>query len=131
MAFRMTKGEAGEVARVKALIAETTTRLEESIAKLEEARVPVLAELTTLNAQREELAALLEPIVERAQGEWDDKSERWQEGDAAQAATDWIEKLTEIKEELGTEVEMELSLERDFEMPEIEPDLEDLPEEAE
>ena len=131
MAFKMTKAELTSVEAVKKLIEADYATLELSIDALECARQEAAAQLATLEGHRTELFDVLEAVIDRAQGEFNDKSDKWQEGEKAAAATAWIETLTQAKDALEDEVEIELSLDDSVAMPEIEPDLDEIPTEAE
>ena len=94
MAFKLTKAEHHERALIVEKLTEAKTEVEEAIAafnaKMEEAWAEVSAKIETYNETVTAAAEFRDNIVEQRQGEWDDKSERWQEGDRGQSAQGWI-----------------------------------------
>ncbi len=82
---------------------------------------------TAANALKETLDAaadFLDPLAEEAQSFFDERSEKWQEGDAGCSYSAWAEALKDVADELRG-VELELAddgvIERFTEMP-TEPD---------
>jgi hypothetical protein len=60
-----------------------------------------------ITAARDELQAMLEEIAETWQSEWDEKSERWQEGEAGEAAQERINAVEEAAGEIeGIEIDL-------------------------
>jgi hypothetical protein len=53
-----------------------------------------------MGAKIDEVVAFLRDAAEQGQSDHDDKSEKWQEGDAAAAAIDWIDKLTDAADNI-------------------------------
>jgi DNA anti-recombination protein RmuC len=56
--------------------------------------------IAALDKARDELASHMREIADEWQSTFDEKSERWQEGDAGQAAQQRIETLTEMADDL-------------------------------
>ena len=95
MAFTLTKAEIKdrddvvEAARRKlgilnAAITQFNERLEEQRSILDDA-------VNDCNGAMQDVADFLERIKERLNGEYDDKSEKWQEGEKGTAVRDWID----------------------------------------
>ena len=47
-----------------------------------------------------EVVAWLRDAAQEKQSDWDDKSEKWQESDAASEAVDWIESLGQAADDI-------------------------------
>jgi hypothetical protein len=96
VAFKLTKAE-------DARKNELETELEQVVGVLEDARTELqdqIEKLVTdfnekhidpLNTKLEEVHGFVEDIVNERQGEYDDKSERWQEGERGQSAQSWLQ----------------------------------------
>lgn len=132
MAFKMTKTELASVEAAKKQAAEDELALEAAIDKMEDARQALSAALETMNVHRGDFAEQLGDIVDRVQSEFDDKSDKWQEGEKAAAVTTWLEALTEAQEQLQNEIEVEVNVEFTIEPPDLDtPNLDEIPTEVE
>ena len=104
MAFKLTKPE--------------TKTKEALLERLREVEEGVQAAIERYNEVIDDVRAFCTDVAERAVEEWNEKSERWQEGDAGTAADEWI------------------SVWRDVDLPEVEDpdfcssDFEELPDEV-
>jgi len=79
--------------------------------RLETHRMAYLDAVMDMNAKASEFAQFLDEIIEEKQGEFDEKSEKWQEGEKGEAAKEWIEAFEEVKGELeGLDVPEEFDL---------------------
>ncbi len=72
-----------------------------------EARGKVDDELAVLNEIREELRGVIEDIHSEKEGEYDDKSDNWRDGERGEATREWISVIEEFKSELENEIEIE------------------------
>jgi DNA repair exonuclease SbcCD ATPase subunit len=100
MAFKLTKDE-------RADLADHLGTLQEKLQKIREAEA---ARLETITAEDEKVKAAIadyngaladaktfvEETAERLRGEYDEKSERWQEGDKGSAASEFIEQWENV-----------------------------------
>ena len=93
MAFKLTKAEDQRRMDYVTSLNELKSKLEDAIgefnAKREELKAPVEA---AFNAYKEALAeakGFAEDIASAAEGQIDDKSERWQESERGEAARSW------------------------------------------
>ncbi len=132
MAFKLDKSETTVRDQFIEGLREAAGKVEDAINVYNEA---VLALRTTLEAAVAEynevvLAAqgFAEDIGRRADEEFDDKSERWQEGDKGQSAGEWRDAWQGAEfEELSIEFPEDIS----SEIPDVADALEELPVEAE
>lgn len=133
MAFKLDKQD---TARRDALAGELTAgraALEDAVsvfnAGVEALKAPLLAELEKYNAIVEEARGFVEDIASTADGQFDDKSEKWREGDKGQAARTWIDAWQNESFDA-----LELTFPEELTLPDDETDhdgrLENLPEEA-
>lgn len=86
MAFRISKEKRKEIDAAVAVLVEQGNAIEDVINRYAEARQALLD--------------ILEGVADDMQGEYDDKSEKWQEGDKASAVSDWIEHLRGIENDI-------------------------------
>ena len=59
--------------------------------KIDEAWADVEAAQTAMNEVVQEANAFCQEVADEAQGEFDDRSEKWQEGERGEAVATWIE----------------------------------------
>lgn len=111
---------------VETMVADFNAAMEEKWAKVEEA-------INDYHASRDEFNSYLSSVAEDMQGEWESRSEGWQQGDKGQAVSAFIDTINEAAEQVP-----ELSLEKpdDLEVDFTDPDdvlndLQDEPEEVE
>jgi hypothetical protein len=94
MAFKLSKAELEQRSKLIERLNEAHGKLEAAIngynEQVAELREPVEQAVSTYNEELAEAAAFAAQIAESRQGEYDDKSDKWQEGDKASAAADWI-----------------------------------------
>lgn len=81
-------------------------RIEALIEKFDNKKSLVEEALTQLNEVRDELRGVVEDIKDEMQSQYDDKSEKWLEGDRASPTEDWISDLEEVVSCLEDEIEM-------------------------
>jgi chromosome segregation ATPase len=95
MAFRLTKAEVQQREEIAAALDAAGTTLNAAVetynAACEEAWKDVLKAQTAYNQQVEVAQAFITEIHETRQSEFDDKSEKWQDGEAGQAVSGWLE----------------------------------------
>lgn len=112
---RLSKTQLAEKARLLEQLQQAGSRLEEAVAdfnrKVEEAKAPVDQAVEEYNAVLAEAKAFAEGIAADAQSHYDDKSEKWQEGERGQAYQAWIGEwenvnLDDLEVELPAEVEL-------------------------
>lgn len=128
MAFKMTKAQLKE----RDGLATQLKELGEALKEKREAANAALGELRTAveeyNDRLDAAKTFVDELAEAAQEAYDEKSEKWQEGEKGDAASSWIDELqnAEIPEEL------DLVVPDDIDEPELDhaETLEGLPEEA-
>lgn len=104
MAFKLTKAENNRREELVASIEIATTPLSAAITEANEAIVAIVASLNEKVAAYNEVLSeardFAATLVERLQEEFDDKSEKWQEGERAEAASEFIDSWTSIADQL-------------------------------
>jgi phage-related protein len=94
MAFKLTNGDIKERDNMIGSVQDKQQTLTEAITKfndvIEEQKSAVEDCLNDLNGAISDLRNFIEQKRDEFQGEFDDKSEKWQEGDRARAIADWI-----------------------------------------
>jgi F0F1-type ATP synthase membrane subunit b/b' len=96
VAFRLTKQEDARKSELESeleqLVGETTDGLEELKEKITALVDDFNKEFVEpLSEKITEAYGFVEDIMNERQGEFDDKSERWQEGERGQAAQSWLQ----------------------------------------
>jgi hypothetical protein len=131
MAFKLDKQEIARRDKIFGELTEGRSALEDAVsvynAALEELKAPVLAAVEKYNEAVEEARGFAEDIASQADGEIDDKSEKWQEGERGQAASAWKD---EWENASFDPYEIEFPEELAFEQPDHPETLENLPEAA-
>jgi hypothetical protein len=134
VAFKLTKQEDARKSELEAeleqLVGEATDGLEvlrekigELVTEFNEKYVSPLSEKMT------EAYGFVEDIVNERQGDFDDKSERWQEGECGQAAQSWIQEWESGMQGLEAPAELEAP-DLYFDIPDANNALAELPFEA-
>lgn len=110
MSIKVTKQEQKEHAALAAALQEHSERVEQEFASLLVVLGAVTASLNYAIKARNEVAkkaaAFAEGVHDRLSDEWDEKSERWQEGDAGQEAQSLIEEWDSVTVDEIQEVEI-------------------------
>jgi hypothetical protein len=111
VAFKISKTEekqfADLTAKFEAQIETVRTAVEAYNETMSEARGKVDDELAVLNELRDNVRGFFEDIHSERQGEFEDKSEKWQEGDRGEATRSWLDRLEEIASNVEEEIEMD------------------------
>ena len=95
MAFKLTKAEDAQKLELEGRLNEAFGIADDAATALREKIDELIQEfnngpLVALNAVVEEAYNFVEDIHSERQEEYDEKSERWQEGDRGQAASEWL-----------------------------------------
>jgi hypothetical protein len=133
MAFKLSKSDIARRDELTEAVRNARSELDDEINAYNEKLGELKAEVeTALNAYNEKLADLkswAEDIASEADSEWNDKSERWQEGDKGEAARTWIDEWQGFSaEDIEIEWPEDVSIDT---MDDAADDVEQLPEEAE
>lgn len=134
MAFKLTKQENNRRMLLRDNIRDARLVLDEVIEKqvaiMQNAQAALNAAIADYNELVDEAYGFVEDIHSEREGEYDDRSERWQEGERGEAAATWLSELEEVRDSLtGIEpVEFDLTMEELTDHSEI---LDDMPEGAE
>lgn len=93
MAFKLDKQEIGRRDQIVTDLTEGRDKLEDALAvyndEVTKLRQPLDAAVLAYNEAVESARGFAEDIATQADGEIDDKSDRWREGENGQAATAW------------------------------------------
>lgn len=135
MAFKLTKQEDARKSELEQELEQLVSAATDGLAELQE-KINELVEafnsecVTPLGDKMDEARGFVEDIHSERQGDYDDKSERWQEGDRGQAAYEWLQTWENVVSDLDTPAPLEApSL--DYEIPDASGTLTELPFEAE
>lgn len=97
MGFKMTKAQIAErdalIGAVESALSDQREAASDYNAALKLAHGKLCDAVNESNAAIANLRDWLTSAAEEARNEWDDRSEKWQEGDAGQSANEWIEKV--------------------------------------
>lgn len=66
-------------------------------AKLKKLREEIAAKIAEYNEEVDNFTNTRDEAADRVQGEYDDKSERWQEGERGQAVSGWLDEVREVE----------------------------------
>lgn len=131
MAYKLDKGEkdrlAGYINDLKAASDELDTAMGEYRDAVRAAQDTLETKVAAYNEVLQEARGFVEDIASERRGQFDDKSEKWQEGDKGQAAGEWIDAFEQAELD-GFEIVWPEELSDD--MPTHASALEALPEEA-
>lgn len=135
MAFKIGKKDQE---RIDLLIAKLETKrddLEITVGEFNEtvnqARGKVDDALAELNEVRDELRGVVEDIHSQMESDFDDKSENWRDGDRGEATSAWIEVLSEAKNTIETEIEIEPVVDLEIDISDLEDAMNNIPSEPE
>lgn len=125
MAFKMTKADETRLQDVQRRLAAQRQNVEQVVAsaneQIEQAKAKVADEINAYNEIVGEARGVIEDIRNEAQSEYDDKSEKWLEGERGQAVAEWLSGLETAENEFEDVPETEIA-ELDFDAPDH-PDL--------
>jgi uncharacterized protein YdiU (UPF0061 family) len=93
---KLSKAERDQIDTLHAVITDAYSELVNSVVDYNEQAATLHEELVqparqALEDAQEALRSALEDIASEQRSLWDEKSEKWQEGDRAQAISDWID----------------------------------------
>lgn len=118
MAFKLTKKLREEI---DACVTASETAREALVAAVEkfndalaEAKTAVEEAQSKYNEELQQTRDALEGIADDMQSEYDDKSEKWQEGDRASSVSEWIDT---IRDALSEFEDADITLPDDIEAP--------------
>lgn len=134
MAFKLTKAELDRKGEIERTITEAVGKAEDGLRELEEAVKKLVDDFNTeyIDPLNDALKAgydFADDIANERQSEYDDKSERWQEGDRGQAAYSWLSQV-ESARDCCEEMQSLDAPTFDYTLAEVD-DFENLPEEME
>lgn len=81
----------------------------EQAAAASAAKDAVISAVEDYNAALDALHGTIEEAKDGLQGEYDEKSERWQEGEKGQAVSSWIEDIGSKCDEIADGIEVEMA----------------------
>jgi hypothetical protein len=129
VAFKITKAEQKTIDELVAKFSTARADLELSVATynetVNEARGKIDDSLAALNEIRDELRGVVEDIHSEKDGEFDDKSDNWKDGDRGSATREWIDGIEEVKDLIEEEITIEPFEELEIDLSEIEDKLEE------
>jgi hypothetical protein len=100
MAFKVTKDEKAAIDAAVDAALRAKEAFEAEVdrvnAKLDELRDELAGKVSAYNEAVESVSAVAQELVDRLRGEYDDKSEKWQESERAEAVSSWIDDLENL-----------------------------------
>jgi hypothetical protein len=127
--FKISKDEQKTIDEVIATFTEKKDELAEAVIAHNEAvnaaRAKLDDVLTEVNEARDAIYGAIEGIKDEKQNEFDDKSERWQEGDRGQATTTWIESIEAFRDLFEDEIEVDAVEDLEIDLSDLESALEE------
>lgn len=93
MAFKLTKEEIATKAEIAGNLEKAWASVEDAVSEyndeVNKAKEKVTAVIASFNDVAGQAAVFVQEVADRASGEIDEKTEKWQEGDRGQAAISW------------------------------------------
>lgn len=134
MAFKLTKAELDRKTQIEGNLTDKIAKLEDGKRELEEAITALVDTfnddyVAPMNEALNEAHGFADDIANERQSEYDDKSDRWQEGDRGQGAYSWLSAV-ESGRDACDELTFMQSPTLDFDMPDVS-EFENIPEEME
>lgn len=126
MAFKMTKTQIEQIADIAGKIRQKTDELEGEVGNINTQITNMIeTNITPLVGQYNDLLSeareLIDTIASDMRGEFDDKSETWQEGERGQTVSDFIQQFEDLDlQEIDTPTFEELTIDLDDEASNIE-----------
>lgn len=121
MAFKLTKAERKRIDDLLTRMADQGQKVQAEVESynetVNEARSKLDDEIDTYKEIRDELRGVIEDIHSEKEGEYDDKSDNWRDGDRGSSTYDWIEKLNEVKSTLEEDIEIPDAEDLTIELP--------------
>jgi len=110
--MKISKASSTEIDDMRTAVADAQEAVETAVTEFNEAlavaRAPLDEAISNYNDALAELKARLEAERDERQEEYDNKSERWQEGDKGQAAQEWIDGIGNAADTLDSALETDL-----------------------
>jgi hypothetical protein len=131
VAFKLTKAEDARKSEYESELNQIVGDADDAKTELESKIEDLIREFNEkvvdpLNEKLNEVRGFVEDIKNERQGEFDDKSERWQEGERGEAAQEWIQRYESAESELEEMSQIEVPT-LDIQIPDAESILADLP----
>jgi hypothetical protein len=135
MAFKLNKSEEKRFNELLTILTTNSSALSEAFDTLKEDIKDLIdtfndGPLAAYNEGLETVRGFVEDIHSERTEDYDDKSERWQEGDNGQAAYEWLNELESLKDGLEEIEGLTIDNISEFEMPEHSDAFEAMPLEA-
>jgi len=97
MAFRISREKRAEIDAQLTELTDAKDALDNAVVafndRMSEAWEAVEEAVNAYNGVRDDLVGMVDGEADDQQSQYDDKSEKWQEGDTGQAVQEWIESL--------------------------------------
>jgi hypothetical protein len=102
MAFKITKDEAKRIEALADDLGERRETIDNTIDEINAFIADKVGDVNILisyyNEKLQEARGVIEDIHAERQGEFDDKSEKWQDGERGDATREWLESLDSMKD---------------------------------
>jgi len=110
---KISQSDMQRIGKLRAAIEGKKAKIEEALEKFQEAIAPIIEEA---EEERQELFGVLDDIVNEMENYYDERSEKWQEGDAGSAYSEWKDQIDAARGELENEMSFELDTETPFDV---------------
>lgn len=102
---KISQKDLKRIADAKASIEEAKSKIENLI---DELRSKIDEAISEANDARDDAYNALDDLASEAQTYYDERSEKWQESDAASQYTDWISAIETARDNIGEEIAIDL-----------------------
>ena len=110
--MRISKASSTEIENLRSDVADAQAAVESAVDEFNEAlavaREPLEEAISNYNQALAELRGRLESERDEHQSTWDEKTERWQESDRGNAASEWIDTIGNAADALDQELDASL-----------------------
>lgn len=109
---KISKSDMERIAKLREAIEGKKAKIEEALEKFQESIAPILEEA---EEERQELFGVLDDIVNAMENYFDERSDKWQEGDAGSAYSEWQNQIDTARGAFESEMSFEIDSEAAFE----------------
>lgn len=109
---KISKSDMERIAKLREAIEGKKAKIEEALTKFQESIAPIISDAED---ERQELFGVLDDIVSAMESYYDERSEKWQEGDAGNAYSEWKDQIDNARAAFESEMLFEIDSEPSFE----------------
>lgn len=109
---KISQSDMQRIGKLRDAIEGKKAKIEEAFVQFRESIAPIIEEA---EEERQELHGVLDDIVNAMESYYDEKSEKWQEGDAGSAYSEWKDQIDNARGYFESEMSFEIDAEASFE----------------